>query len=250
MKYFVILAFFISQSASAFTLSESQGRSFSNDEIDVFIASTSCDNAGFSTSELTSMVQNAVDDYWNKVPTSALYLDVKGIEPSFDLNNRSHSEAINSFVPAGSIVAGCNNDFDDPAILGGAVIDCSNGCKAVLILNAMNGSNLANKSRADVEAVIAHEIGHAIGLGHSQYEFNLMWFSTGQKTQKWLGQDDIDGVTYLYPHDSEFIGLFGSCATIKLNDDNNQFPGIFIFSLMFVLLLGTCLRKSLGIGHT
>ena len=251
MKYLLLLLFFVHQT-HAFTLSESKGRGFSSNEIDIHIASTSCAGAGFSTTELRTMVKNAVDDYWNKVPTSALYLDVKDIEPSFNLDGETHSSALSTFVPEGSIVAGCNDDFTDASILGGAVIDCDGGCKAVLILNA-NNSNLQTKSSSEIEAVIAHEIGHAFGLGHSEYEFNLMWFSTGQKTQKWLGQDDIDGVSYLYPHKEEFP-LLGFCGSIDLDDDN-QFSGSFMISLFFMLILGSIIKKSfriftLSIRHT
>src|SRR5690606_17907188 len=78
-------------------------------------------------------------------------------------------------------------------------------------------------------------LGHAVGLGHSEYTHNLMYYSTGSKTQKWLGEDDIDGISWLYPQDKELMGLLGSCGTIAMvNDDDDDFPGgSFLFALVF-----------------
>lgn len=238
MKYFTfIFIFFFCKNSLGFTLSESRGRYFNNNEIDVHIAPTDCSGAGFTTSELASMVENAVEDYWNAVPTSALFLDVKGIDTSMDIDGLTHENAINTIVPTNSIVAGCNDDvteFNNPAILGSAVLSCSDStCKAVLILNAKN-SNLNNKSSSEIEAVIAHELGHAFGLGHTEIQHNLMYYSTAGKTQNWLGQDDIDGVTYLYPHKPELLGLLGSCAMIDLDKEMNH---LYLWQLILSLFI-------------
>lgn len=240
---FLLLVLLISTSSFAFTLSESQGRGFPKNNINIRIANTDCSGAGFSVQKLRSMVSNAINDYWNKVTTSDLYLDNKGISTAIDIDGLTHEQVLNTIVADNEIVAGCNDDADDfsnPSILGSAVLSCitTSRCRAVLILNS-NNSALNNFSTSEVEAVIAHELGHAIGLGHTEYKHNLMYYSTGDKSQKWLGQDDVDGVTYLYPHESEGCGLFGNMgATIALNgdDDDTNFP---FFGILILGFLGT-----------
>jgi predicted Zn-dependent protease len=53
----------------------------------------------------------------------------------------------------------------------------------------------------DVQSVATHEIGHQLGLDHSQYQDATMFWATGQgdTSQRSLSSDDIAGVCYLYP---------------------------------------------------
>jgi hypothetical protein len=50
----------------------------------------------------------------------------------------------------------------------------------------------------DVETVFLHENGHVLGLGHS-YDFSAIMFPSYQKVNRVLQQDDIAGVSFLYP---------------------------------------------------
>ncbi len=50
----------------------------------------------------------------------------------------------------------------------------------------------------DVETVFLHENGHALGLGHS-IDFSAIMFPSYQKVNRDLQQDDIAGVSFLYP---------------------------------------------------
>ncbi len=242
MKKLIILTLFISNYSWAFTLNPTTGRGFEKSNINIHVANSDCSGAGFSTSTLKSMVSEAIEDYWNQVPTSSLFLKSKGINTSIDINGDDFNAALLK-VPSNTIVAGCNDDvpdFSSPSILGAAVMDCNGDtCKALLILNA-NNSSLNSMSRSERIAVIAHELGHAIGLGHSEYTHNLMYYSASGKKQKWLGEDDIDGVSYLYPHDPELAGLLGSCGTIKdigNPNDKNSFWFQFLLGLMLAGLL-------------
>ncbi len=247
----LITILLFSNHASAWTLSTSSVEGFENNEIDIFIANSDCTGAGFSTSEYGSLIKSAVKKFWNSVPTSSLYLDVQGIKTDIDITNDTHDSALPK-VPVNSILAGCNgniaNGFDDGSILGSAQVSCtSSDCRAVLILNSHANSYLKNKSDSDIEIVIAHELGHAFGLGHSEYKHNLMYYSISGKYQKWLGMDDINGVSYLYPHDSEFdllgIPLIGNCGSLDFNGSSENkssfgisfLGGIFlIFGLAFI----------------
>ena len=57
----------------------------------------------------------------------------------------------------------------------------------------------------DVESVTAHEVGHALGLDHSDILGATMWPSTGPNdpNPRSLSQDDIDGICALYPSGGE-----------------------------------------------
>lgn len=240
----------------AFTLNPNTGRGFSNNEIDLYIANTDCSGAGFTTERYVTLIKDTVTKYWNSVPTSSLLLDVKGIRSGIDIAGDDHDAAL-AKVPANTILAGCNasaDDFDDPSILGSAQMSCTGStCRAVLILNAHPNSDLPNRSDKVIEAIIAHEIGHAFGLGHSEFKHNLMYFSISGKFQKWLGEDDVDGVTYLYPHDPELeilgISALGSCGTLtKVGEEEEKAFFKSLFSGMFMALLFFLLRRCLFIG--
>lgn len=241
---FIIFILIFSSSVSAFTLNPNTGKGFNSNSINIRVANTSCAGAGFSTSQFSAMVNSAVKTFWNAVPTSALKLKVSGIDASIDIDGMSHTTGLNS-TPNNQILAGCNDDatdFTDPSILGSAVMKCTGStCKAILILNA-NNSKLNDMSSSEVEAVIAHEIGHAIGLGHTELKHNLMYYNIGGKNQKWLGQDDINGITYLYPHDPELAGLLGSCGTISLDGPNKKTRFGFLLSLLLGAIIGIAFK--------
>lgn len=238
-----LLTLLLPSVAMGFTLNPNTGKGFKSNNIKIYIANTDCSGAGFSTTKFRSLIKDAVSNYWNQVPTSALSLEVKSIG-SIDVTGDDFSDAI-AKVPNNAILAGCNesatgfsNGGEPSTTLGAAVMSCSgDDCRAVLLLNASSDSLLPSLSDSDVEATIAHEIGHAFGLGHSEYQHNLMYYSIGGKHQKWLGQDDVDGVTYLYPHDPELIGLLGSCGTISTNSTKNDRPFYYDFLLgVFAIL--------------
>jgi hypothetical protein len=239
-RQIILIILMLSNSVHSFTLNPNTGKGFNSNSINIRIANTSCTGAGFSTSQFSSMVSSAVKTFWNAVPTSALKLKVSGIDSSIDIDGMNHTTGLNS-TPNNQILAGCNDDatdFTNPSILGSAVMKCTGStCKAILILNA-NNSKLNDMSSSEVEAVIAHEIGHAIGLGHTELKHNLMYYNIGGKNQKWLGQDDINGITYLYPHDPELAGLLGSCGTIALNTNEHKNGSRFFLSLILGLILG------------
>lgn len=50
----------------------------------------------------------------------------------------------------------------------------------------------------DLITVAAHEIGHSLGLAHSDVEDALMW-NTYEGSHRFLDEDDIDGIDELYP---------------------------------------------------
>ena len=95
MKLLVSTIFLITliTKASAFYLNPSTGRGFNQDEINIHIASTSCAAAGFSTADYQDMIEDAVEDYWNAVPTSAIKLHVKSVG-SIDITGDTFDTAL------------------------------------------------------------------------------------------------------------------------------------------------------------
>ena len=47
--------------------------------------------------------------------------------------------------------------------------------------------------------IVAHEVGHCLGLGHSDVPGSLMWASVGAEHSVALGPDDIAGLVKAYP---------------------------------------------------
>lgn len=132
---------------------------------------------------------------WNNVATSRVKLEMAGnttattygdpIPIVCDANYGSGNQGLQDGSPGGA----------DPQPRVGDELTAG-----IMSLNASPGrANIGNLSRSLVAIVLAHEIGHLLGLGHSQDTNALMYYNAGVKTTMSLAQDDIDGVSYLYP---------------------------------------------------
>lgn len=60
-------------------------------------------------------------------------------------------------------------------------------------------SNGALPGAVDLETIALHEIGHVLGLAHSQVEAAIMFPTFSLGTTKGLNQDDLNGIKALYP---------------------------------------------------
>ncbi|MFL5783627.1 MAG: matrixin family metalloprotease, partial [Bacteriovoracaceae bacterium] len=196
------------------------------------------------------LVSPAVNDFWNEVPTSKLRLKAAGFSTPIataDINtarlcsptdvdciNDAGTKGQTVLPPVDGIVISCNNladNFSDNSVVAVTVPNSFASKKikgAVILINENASSPFRNLNTSDRIGVIAHEIGHAIGLGHSQKEEALMYYKVvDQRTH--LGQDDIDGVTYLYPVKIDACGLMdtliGATITTKGNDDDQNGSG-------------------------
>lgn len=70
-----------------------------------------------------------------------------------------------------------------------------------------------NSQPIDLVTVAAHEIGHSLGLDHTGVSGSLM-LSTYTGSHRYLGSDDIDGITSLYSPSHEFLsGLSVVCSS-------------------------------------
>lgn len=246
MKFFILILFSLS-TAQAFTLNNNFAASFKKNKVNVYVAGDSvC--TGITNAELESLVKPAVDDFWNEVPTSRLRLKPSGFSkpiPTVDINTATlcsptDTACINGATsailpPVDGIVISCNNEpnnFDGGnAVVAVTVPNSFSGKKikgAVILINDnanIAGDGLRALSQKDRIGVIAHEIGHAIGLGHAEENEPeaLMYFKVVDLRTS-LGQDDIDGVTYLYPVKVDGCGMFESlvASSVAMKKDDNH----------------------------
>jgi len=76
----------------------------------------------------------------------------------------------------------------------------------------------------DLVTVAAHEIGHSLGLGHSQVSGALMFpFYSG--SHRFLDQDDVNGIQFLYPPAPKVATQSSTLANSDVNTILNQ-PGV------------------------
>ncbi len=247
MKYLFLFLIFMT-SAQAFTLNNNFAAAFKKNKVKVYVAGDStCTNINVTAADLQSYVKPAIDKFWNEVPTSRLRLKESGFSnpiATADINNArlcspTDTTCINEAGTAGQtvlppvdgIVISCNqlaDNYDGPSVIAVTVPNSFSGKKikgAVILINDVPGGKFEGLSRSDRIGVIAHEIGHAIGLGHSEEKEALMYYQV-VNLRKSLGQDDIDGVTYLYPIKLDGCGLIDGLVTgavaMKKDDDDDH----------------------------
>lgn len=242
--------FFCCHSNFAFTLNNNLNLSFDEDEVPVYVARGLCDNIGITEEELVSIVSEANSKYWNTVSTSRLKLTNGGLlSVSADFGSEALCTGSGSsctvnplLVFSRGILIACNEDttsnFPNSGLLAVTVPTSTSGKSikgSVLLLNDTASNAIEDKSRDEITALIAHELGHAVGLGHSPVRDSLMYYLS-IPTRRNLGWDDIDGLTYLYPKKPE-VGC-GTVAHLNQNDktQNPYLAGILGFMLTLFLI--------------
>jgi len=263
MKLFIF--FLMIKSSFAFTLNNNFSAAFKTNRVNVYVAAdTVCPNAGVTAEELSSLVAPAVESFWNKVPTSALRLKSAGFADPVgtDINTDrlcapTDTDCMDSanaplIPPVNDILIACNSNdenFGGPTATNVLAVTVPNNFSdkyiegSVILINNFSEA-FSRLSKADKISVIAHEIGHAIGLGHAENDHNeaLMYYKT-VNLRRSLAQDDMDGISYLYPVGVDACGLFAS--TISTDNKLPPYLGmgvsfIFMIALFEVLKL---LRK-------
>lgn len=90
--------------------------------------------------------------------------------------------------------------------------------RADMFLNAFNYSwtvsdGPLSPEAVDLQAVLTHELGHAIGLGHSRDRLATMFFSGGSASLRTLEPDDASASCFLYPTGEAAVAVADDCDT-------------------------------------
>ena len=235
-KNLIIIIFInIISNAQAFTLNNSGSLVFSEDEVTVNVANVACTNIGIDVYELKSIVADAVALYWNRSPTSRLKLRAgEVIVASATYGTDLICQASTNCTPNPSlavtsgILITCNantTNFTSSTILAVTVpnnIKSNQIVGSLIMINDRTPNSFAAHSRIEKVAIIAHELGHAFGLGHSPVKDSLMYYSTVDMRSS-LGSDDIDGISYLYPKRQPL-----NCGSINTENNPNSWLGLFV----------------------
>lgn len=107
-----------------------------------------------------------------------------------------------------------------------------------LLINVQAGDsgNVLNADYNTTSVVLAHEIGHVLGLGHSPDINALMYYSVGEKTNLNLAQDDVDGISYLYPRNELGSDKALGCGALILSGPKPPTKPLIYFFLLFIII--------------
>lgn len=253
MKKLLGLLFFLATQSHAFTLNNAAGAHFNSDVVTIRMASTDCLNLGVSKDEIMNMTIEGVQKFWNPVASSRLELvrgETKDVAATFRTSAlcvggiTSPCDPNPDLVYESDIIIGCNanlNNFNSTSILALTLPNNVEGetiNSALVLINDRPGNVFGNLSRNEMVAVLAHEIGHAFGLGHSEFESALMYFTPINDRER-LGQDDVEGITYLYPKQVKVLGE-STCGTLAVGGDDPP-SGNFLALMLFGLGISTAL---------
>jgi len=196
---------------------------------------TSCTNLGISSSVLNAAIDSAID-LWNSAPTTSLKL-VKGSVVS--TTTASNPPSIN-----------CSNTAQTDTVAGVGTISSTLSGRPYTGFLTLNGDNtksayFGNLSTTEQAIIVAHEIGHVLGLGHSEKTYALMYYDISSKTHLNLSQDDVDGLTWLNPRNELTGGVMG-CANVE--DISRRKPpsngtGAVAFNWCLMILLAFAASK-------
>lgn len=201
----VLIALLIATQAQAFTLitTNPNQKGWASNEVTFLVNTANC------PIDVVALIGNAAA-VWNNVANSTIKASYAGATTSTTYANPTTVYCETNFSTA---TGGANEDFVPAA----ASVHTSNGTiyEGIIYLNASTGdANIANFDTNSLTITIAHEIGHILGLGHSADANAMMYFDGTYKNKMSLAQDDIDGISYLYPSDEFRDGHFAGCGSV------------------------------------
>ena len=159
-------------------------------------ANDGCPTLELSPNDLLDLVEDAMDKFWNTVSESRLKLKRGKV---LNITSRDKVDAMDFIHVHGvknTVIVGCNPNFSITELGKGGFGFGTQGMKGGFVLS--DSDTVAGFSKSQMMALIAHEIGHTIGLGHSSHEDSLMYFLLNHDIEA-LTEDDEQGMISLYP---------------------------------------------------
>ena len=237
IKFILALITLATLKTQAFTLitTNPNQKGWASNEITFLVNPTNC------PIDVVSLISDAAA-VWNNVANSNVKVSYGGATAGTSFSNPTTVYCETNFNPIA----------DDDFVPGAASVQTSNGTivQGIMYLNASAGDgNIANFPREILTIIIAHEIGHILGLGHSADQNALMYYDASYRESLSLGQDDIDGVSYLYPSNElsgdKILGCGSLASVIKRPPSQPSSRNLIMLALLLLipLLLTVGLRN-------
>ncbi len=200
--------------------------------------------------DLFAVVDAAIKT-WNSIPTSGLVIERDAAESIVTVVDFLAGSATEVPLILCDPNFGTDNGVDSnliPAATRMAKDSTSHLAYGGILLNAQvnAAAEVSKLSSSELAITLTHELGHILGLGHSSSKEALMYYSIADKPGAFLTQDDMDGISYLYPR-NEFQGNPFGCGAIH---DHGAKQPFFLSCLMIFVMLGIArfgrLRGSQG----
>jgi hypothetical protein len=196
-------------------------------------------------------------EVWNSVSSSRLFLSLGSEVDTAAADLRSFNFSHRNIVVACSkdfsvdIGGGCDSICLDQVAAVGSTRPAGDHLEKGFVIINMNDSALGKFSEQTAlfrKIAITHEFGHALGLGHTNYNPSLMYYALGSKEKLNLSQDDIDGITYLYPRNETGEQLPFGCGTLALPTSSLP-PWLTLLLLPLLLLIFFRRQGYKGLAH-
>lgn len=235
---------FLGSPVGAWTHLGSQTYGWKQTELEFYVNSSNC---SLPEEELYLVIDRALEA-WNHVPFSSLRLKRKSQSASDGEIEFRNLDATQLPLIVCSNQLSDYGDVDSDRVLGFVPYFVEDSAGFVnysgLVLNSEMGAQaeLSQFDRGEIELVLAHEIGHVLGLGHSSDPDALMYFQLN-KNFLLITQDDQDGIAHLYP-ENLFKGLLG-CASVRQGAHKSA-DGSHDGRSLFFLFLGVLVIALLG----
>lgn len=234
MKKIIFLTLIYSQLSYAFVLMNPKYELNDATKAKVMISSEGCTANGIPDSKIAEGIKWAIE-FWNDVPESRLKLSYGG---------KSTASLTDSRIPVNQILVGYG-PLPSLNILGATQHDRENGSARVAMNQAVYTGSYNENSFI---GTMTHEIGHGIGLYHSNDPASVMTYADHDWVDKpkYISQDDVDGVVYLYPNEKNLGGFLGSCSSFAAEKGaSTHFYTDLLLGFFGLLFISFFVRKVL-----
>jgi hypothetical protein len=197
----LILLCVVAQSADAYVVlykNNGDARTWSDTPITWRFAASGSNDV--SNDEALTAITSAFDS-WENIGCSTVSFNYGGLTSSYPNNGIYVAFEEDSWDVTVADAAGVTTNWSFGSF-GGGVNKVDIFLNGVDFTWATSGADNPGATVSDIESVVAHEIGHAIGLDHSRERTATMWFTAypGQaEEQQSLDADDKRAACFLYP---------------------------------------------------